>query len=108
MLEVEAAKRRAQADGKKRGQKSVESETTQENGRAAEQAAKAAGIGPTTVKLAKVIDDADPDLGDEVLAGKKSLGQAKRMNSGKAHDLPGAGRPGAPGRSRSSRSRGDP
>ena len=59
-LEKEAAERKAQAKGKMRGQKSLRAETPQEKGRAAKQAADAAGVGETTVKQAKKVEAADP------------------------------------------------
>lgn len=78
VLEEEAAKRRGHGETAPGKPKTLTPETAGASGEATEQAARAAGVGKTTVKEAKAVDDADPALGDEVLAGKKSLGEAKR------------------------------
>lgn len=52
-------------------------------GEAAEEAAKAAGISARSVNSAKAVDDADPGLGDEVLAGARGGGGEAEGASGR-------------------------
>ena len=66
VLEAEAAKRMNSGKAP-----DPSSETSEGPGKAAEQAAKAAGVGKTTVELAKAVNDGDPELADEVLAGSR-------------------------------------
>lgn len=73
LLEEEAAKR---VGGRpKKGEEKPTAELPEVSGEAAEQAAKAAGIGSRTVSDAKAVDEADPALGDEVLSGTNRRGR---------------------------------
>lgn len=77
LLEAEAKERQRKHGGTAPG-KTVSPRLGEVSGKATEQAAKLVGVSRGYVEDAKRIKAADPELAEQVLAGKVSLPQAKR------------------------------
>lgn len=80
-----ASHRRAQAPGKPRGTKvSVPTNSSGQNGEARKQAARAVGVGTTSISSAKKLANDHPDLAAKVMSGKASLNEATKTARARA------------------------
>ena len=78
-FEAEAAKRKGNRKKPEADDPDKSAALRSEKGKAAEKAAKATGATPRMVEAAKAVNKAAPELGEQIKAGKLTVGKAKKI-----------------------------